>query len=146
MSNDYPSWNVGVEFRMPLTNQQAKSAFNAAAQRYSQAVLEGEATELALNNTLDTKIQKARQIRDELGEHRRNVELREVILKTELDRLQAGKGEVHDVLESEERLNEARIAELKSRIEFEKAVAAVELAEGALLDRYGVKLELGDGE
>lgn len=144
LSRDYPSWSLGLEFRMPIANRQASSNAKAAVLRYEQAMMEKEAVELALHNALDTKIQKTQQIRDEMHEHRLNVELRQAALEAALACLDAGKCMVHDVLDKEERLNEARVTELKSRIEGEKAMAAVELAEGTLLDRYGVTLELVD--
>lgn len=143
---DYPSWSVGLEFRRPITNEQADAKVRAATLRDRQAQVELEATELAIRNALDTKLQKVRQMRDELEEHKRTVQLRQSILKTELDRLNAGKSRVSDVIDKDEKLSEAKIAEMRSQVELEKAIAAVELAEGTLLDRFGVQLRLAEGE
>ncbi len=139
---DYPTWTAGVEFRMPLNNDRANANLRAAKVRRRQAMVELDATELAIGNTLDTKIRRAQEARQELALRGVQVEMSQAIVDAETDRYQAGRSRVSDVIEKEETLNDARIAELRAQVAYEKAVAAVELAEGTLLDKYGVQLRL----
>jgi outer membrane protein TolC len=142
----FPSFTVGLEFRRPLQNTQAEANTRAAAIRAQQSKLERGAAEQAIANTLLVRAERVDQLRGELRELMEASSLRRVILETEIERLQQGRSRVRDVLIREEDLIAARLAELKTRAEFERSIAALQLAEGTLLDRYGVRLRLSDAD
>jgi outer membrane protein TolC len=141
-SGTYPTWSVGLEVRRAISNDQAEHNASAATLHKHQAEVERTAVELAVTNTLDTKLRKVQQTARELEERNHYVEMAQSILDAEIDRLESGKARVSDVIDKEVLLNEARVQEVKSRVEHEKAAAAVDLAEGVLLDHYGVQLKL----
>lgn len=141
-STRYPSWSVGLEYRIPLQNTQAEANTRASVLRERQSFLERQALEQALANTLRVRAEKVRQTSAELTEQRDASRLRRTLLDTEFARMQEGLSRVRDVLVKEEELNAAMLTELRSLIEYEKSIAALQLAEGTLLDRYGVRLEL----
>ena len=60
------------------------------------------------------------------------------LLEVELEKLTSGKSNSRSVLEKEEDLNYAKEAELDSILNHRKAILSLWVAEGSLLNRFGV--------
>lgn len=137
--NDHPSWSVGIEFRIPLGgDKKTISELETTKHRKRQALLELKAVEVALANAVDTALRNLDSAREQVRQQAGIVALNSQLLKTELQRFQAGKSNSRALLEREENLNAAREGEADSYIKYMKAVYQLDLAEGLLLARQGV--------
>ena len=137
---DYPSWSVGVEFRIPLFGgRKSRSELTAVKLEKERALRELKSIEVTLVNEVDTVIHNIYSIIDQVKYASQVADFRKRLLDVEVVRLEAGKSNTRLVLEKEEDYREAKEAELESLVNFRKAVHAFELAEGTLLARYGIE-------
>lgn len=70
----------------------------------------------------------------------KSTELATINLDTEKARFEVGRATNFDVLRRQDELAQARLHQARARIDYLKAVAALESLTGALLERHGVKL------
>ncbi len=139
--NQYPSYTVGLEFRIPIMGgEKTKSEVAAAKRRKEQTLLELKATETALANAADTSIRNVRSAIDQAEKYAQVVRLNEQLLVVEMERMAAGRSNSRLVLDRDEELNRAREAYLESLVNFEKAVIALDAVKGSLLQKYGIEI------
>lgn len=139
--SDYLSWSLGVEFKIPLLGgKKAKSELAAAEYRKRQANLEGEAIKVALANNVEAAMQNVTAMREQLANYSEVVRLNKQLLDVEMSRLQAGKSHSRDLLDREEKLNQAKEAELESLVNYQKSLMALDMMDGSLLTAYGVEI------
>jgi outer membrane protein TolC len=135
--DDYYSWSVGLELRVPLFGDK-KSASEVAQvkQRKRKALLEMKAIEVALANAVDTTIQNIQSATEQATYSGQVAGFNKRLLEIELVRLKAGKSNSRLVLEKEEDSRSAREAEVEALVAQKKALIELEMAEGSLLSRY----------
>ncbi len=135
--DDYYSWSVGLEFRVPLFGDQKSSSEMAQVkQRKRKALLEMKAIEVALANAVNTTIRNIRSATEQATYSAQVAEFNRRLLEIELVRLKAGKSNSRMVLEKEEDFRSAKEAELEALVSQKKALLELEMAEGSLLARY----------
>jgi outer membrane protein TolC len=135
--DEYHSWSVGLEFRIPLFGDKKSSSVMAQVkQRKRKALLEMKAIEVALANAVDTTIRNIRSSTEQAAYSAQVAEFNNRLLEIELIRLKAGKSNSRMVLEKEEDFRSAKEAELEALINQKKAILELEMAEGSLLSRY----------
>lgn len=142
-SNDFKTWFVGLEMRMPLYGgESAKNQLQGARLRKQQAELERTSVRSTLASSILTKVDMVRSLQEQLKENREDRLLNKELLDGVLERFEAGHADLREILDREENLNEAKRNELRTIVELEKALAILELAEGVLLDKYEVHVRM----
>ncbi len=134
--NDYETWSVGIEVRLPLGGGVREQTELAAAKaRQRQALLELHTAEVEIGNALDTALRRVNATREQAAHLQRMVEFNSKLLESELSRLDAGKSDSRRVLQIEQDLVEARIAAYQALVEHRRAWLDWEVAQGILLDQ-----------
>ncbi len=138
--NDFPSWNAGLEFRMPLGAGKARHERKAAE-------LRAEATSLALDNlgtqlanALRAGIESVESYRANEPRYIKVVEANREVLKNQFARLEAGKTDSRRVLEAEEDLFRARVTALDNTIKYQRSVLDLEFLQGTVLRKRSLDM------
>ncbi len=139
---DYPSGSVGVELRLPLSGGiKERNEYEAAKLSKKKSLLALKEVEVQIVNSLDTALLKVSNQRESAKNYQAVAKFHEQLLATELARLEVGKTDSRTVLETEEKLFEARISTLDAIIRYQKALLELELIQGASLKNRGVELK-----
>lgn len=137
---DYESWSVGVELRVPLFGGgKGRNELAVARQRKQQALLNLRATEITLVNTLDSAITKVKAAEERAKGYRLSVDVNNKLFETERQRLEAGKSDSRKVLDVEDDLVEARVGAAESLVQYAKAVTELDFTSGMLLEKRGLE-------
>jgi outer membrane protein TolC len=136
-TSDFPSWSIGFRVSVPLgENRQASADLRAAQVRKEDALLGLKAVESALANDIDSS---HAVIRSSIERHRLFAEIadRESRFAQALrQKLLAGRGDMRELLMSEERVINSRTAMQEQAVANAKGLALLALARGALLELY----------
>lgn len=133
----FPTWSVGLQFMMPLgDNQQASADLRTAHARREDARQAIQALESAIANDIDTSVgliasaMRRWQLASEVAQREQR--------QLELDRrrMTEGRGALREVLVSEERSCVARLQMLEQQTQLAKADVLLEAAQGTLLQRF----------
>lgn len=134
---EHKTYYVGLEYRMYLQgDKKAKGELNAAKLRKHQALLEIRAAEIAIHNSVDTALHNLLSASMQVEELAKVKATNERLMEVGLARFEAGQSNSRDLLELEERMNRAAEMDLESRINLQKALVGVALAEGTLLRQF----------
>ncbi|HOX01114.1 MAG TPA: TolC family protein [Candidatus Paceibacterota bacterium] len=137
----YPAWSVGIEMRIPLAGAIAERNQHRAAQMSKMRALEGlKEIETQIFNGLDAAEQKARLYQDSIGRYQSVVDFHEKLLRAQTDRLAVGTLDSRTVLETEERLFEAKVAVVESLVMHRKGLLELELVRGTLLQERNIEV------
>jgi len=138
-TGEHPSWSVGLEMKVPLSgNRQARSDVMTARDRRQQAVLEMHTVQVELANALDSGIKAVQLTAGQMDEHEGMVATRRKLLQTELDKMERGLSTSRQVLQRDDDLNRILEDQLEAAVSHEKAVLALEVTRGTLLERFGL--------
>ena len=141
VSQDYPSWSVGVELIVPLGgNIKGRNAHSAAQLGLQEAYLNLKGAMTQIANSLTASIQKAQAWQQSIQSYKAVVHYNEELLKTELERLKAGTVEAHKVLEVEADLLDSRQELANALARYRRALLEVELNSGTILKQRGLDL------
>ncbi|HEY1172063.1 MAG TPA: TolC family protein [Verrucomicrobiae bacterium] len=131
---DFPSWSLGVEFRVPLGGG-VKSRHELRA-----AELRREATARALNgmginlaNTLRSSVFTVESHRSSVELYGQALKANEEVFNTQVARLDAGKVDSREVLDAEEDVFRARLAALETQVRYQKALLELDIITGTML-------------
>jgi outer membrane protein TolC len=131
---DFPAWSIGVEMRIPITGGiRERNEYEAAKLGQERALLGLKEIEIQIGNALDSAMHKTRSYHDNISSYKSVVQFHEQLLASQLDRLRMGRIDSFAVLDTEEKLFEARIAELDNLVQYEKAYLEMELVTGSTL-------------
>lgn len=137
---------VGFQFTIPLGNRTAKANSAAAEFRQQQAILGIARSELKVSVEIDSLIARVKAGRAKLESTRESANLADRLLETELKRSEQGLARSFDVLKARRELADARTRQLAALADYNKAAIQLALADGSLLDRYGIRVDRGDGK
>ena len=153
---NYPVWSLGLEFRIPIGNQPAKSELAAARLRQRQEELALRNVEREIGSSLDNAVSRIRAAAQAVEGFSLAEAANRKLLESELESLEAGRGSVRRVLEAEDGLFEASVTLLRSTVQKERARLELALFQGTVLERAGAELSpselreqigaIGDGE
>jgi outer membrane protein TolC len=131
----FPSWSVGLEFRVPIGGGMK------VRHELSAAELEAEAAGLALRsmqteilNGMDTAWHKLQSARLNEARYEVAVKYNQSLLESALTRLEEGKIESRKVLEIEADLLESKNSVTESQVRDKIAMLELEVLEGSLLE------------
>jgi outer membrane protein TolC len=136
-ASEYPTWKFGLNFAIPLGKDRRGGAELRSAQlRRQEALLRLWQVENSIANDIDSSLVAINNSfqRWQMFNQAAAIELRQI--DSERERLRAGRSDMRTLLAREERLINARNAELEQAATWAKAVVALEVAQGTLLQRY----------
>lgn len=138
---DFPTWSVGVEMRIPVTGGvRERNEYEAAKLARQRALLGLKEIELQIGNALESATYKTRSYRDNVQNFNSVVDFHQQLLSSQMDRLKVGRIDSRTVLETEEKLFEARISALENLVQYQKAFLEMELVTGSTLSVRGLEL------
>jgi outer membrane protein TolC len=133
-SEEYPSWDAGIQLTVPLGgNIKGRNDLKAARLHLQEAYIEMKGVETEMANSLSTSIQKARAWQESIQSYQTVVDYDEQVFQTQLARLKAGAADAQAVLDAEADWLDARQDLASALAEYHKALLDIELADGALL-------------
>lgn len=140
-SQDFPSWSIGVELRVPLAgNIKGRNQLQASKLSMQEAIANLNSIETQIANLLNTSIRKARSWQDSIQSYETVVHFNEDLLKTQLARLEVGKIEPRKVLEVEADLFDARQNLAQALVEYQRTLLELQLADGTILQSRNMDL------
>lgn len=136
-----PQWTVGLELRIPLLGGvRGKNEQRAAFMRLQSAERNVGDLEAQLRAALDSAEERVNATYAAAQSLSVIVDFRSNLLKTRLQAREIGRVDSRSVLEAEQDLFSAKLDQLQSAIEYEKALLDLELAAGTLLQTRGLEM------
>jgi outer membrane protein TolC len=141
VDGDYHSWYVGLELEVPLfTGIRERQELIASRHRLRGAQAEFDATRMELASLIHAMIDRVASTRSQVEQYQNVVNLSEKVLDAELSSLESGRGDSRDVLQAEEDLTDARVAYLRSLVNYRRTLISLEVLEGAYLRNHSIEL------
>jgi len=141
VSQNFPSWSLGLELTVPLGgNIKGRNAYSAARLNLQQAYLNLRGAQTEIGNALNVSIQKAQAWQQSIQSYKTVVHYNEELLKTEFERLKAGTVEARKVLEVEADLLDSRQELASALTRHRRALLEVELNSGTILKQRGLDI------
>jgi len=142
-SREYPAWSLGFEFRVPLGGGiKERNELEAGRLGKIRALSALKEAEVQVFNLVDTALRKIQLHRNSLTNARSVIGFHEKLLAAQLDRLAVGSVDSRMVLETEEKLSEARAAAVDSMVMERKARLELEAVRGTLLLARDAEVDL----
>jgi len=139
------NYEVGLSFQVAPLNRSEKASHQRAQFEQQQA----EASVANLEQLLETEVRSAavevQRQWDRIPATQKTVESRQEELRVEQARFKVGKSTNLDVLQVQENLIQAQLSEVTARVQYIQALTALYQAEGTLLERRGIGVNL-EGE
>lgn len=136
----YYSYTGGVRIEVPIGNAGAESAFRQARiERERMAALyRQQVSDVALD--VSQTLGDVRSDRERMSATRVARELSEENLKNQMKRYDVGMTTTTDLLRFQNDVAAAKLAEIRSVIDYNNSLARFERSQGALLDRFNVEI------
>ncbi len=129
---------VGIQASIAIGNRAARGAHQRARLNIRQAEERRKQAQMAMMMRVHYAARSVRTSKALVESTRQTVRLQEANVNAEERRLQIGITTSYQVLRVQEDLTAAQAQELQARITFEKALVELQLAEGSLLDNFGI--------
>jgi outer membrane protein TolC len=142
---DAPRDMIGLIFSVPLSRKAERSSYKAAKYWREQSGLRVKQKEEFVLREISDAFHTARTSFDRAKSARRAVEAARGALQAEERRLAGGTSSIFFVLQLQNDLTSAQLAEARARADYNKAVAQWQFAEGSSLERRNVLWETGEG-
>jgi len=139
LNNQKSGWSIGVEFKIPLSNNQNKSKHGVAKAKKMQALYAIKEQEVRLSNLLSTTVEQISNNLENIQQINNIVNINKNIYKINSDSYKRGKGTVSDVIDSERRLGLSREKLIAAYVEYQKAVFLLKKIEGSLLKNFDIQ-------
>jgi outer membrane protein TolC len=139
---DQPNYYVGAQLTFPIGNTGARANYRRSKLQMEQYVVALKKLEQTIMTTIDNDIQLARSSYEEVGATRAAREYAAEALAAEQKKLENGKSTTYTVLQIQRDLTTARGNEIRALAIYNKALAQLSLDEGAVLERFGINLEM----
>lgn len=141
VSQDFPSWSVGLELTMPLDgNIKGRHLKKAAQLSLQEAYLNLEGARSEIGNHLDIAIQKMQACQQSVQSYETVVRYNNELLTNTLQQLKAGVVDGHKALEVEADLLDARQSLANELVQYQDAVIEVELTDGSILKKWDLEI------
>lgn len=143
VDGDFPTWTVQLELEIPLGNRAARSNYQQALLQRKQLELQHQQIQSQIIWDLRRAILNLNIASRRVYTARKTRELAEKQLANEENKFRAGIIPLFQVQETEQDLTSARINEINTIITYQKAIYALDQAEGALdrvLNKYNIRI------
>lgn len=134
------SWGVGVGFEIPLENRAAEAAFVSAKLEAHKARLQIRALEELILVEVRATVRNAETNLKRVKTTRVATQLAEEQLAAEEKKLEVGLSTNFQVLDFQDQLAQARLAEVQARADYARSLVNLQLRTGTLLDAVGVTI------
>lgn len=144
---EFEDWTVSLEMRVPIGGGiRGRNEVRAARQRLMQAERIVADVDAQLRTGLSTAQQRVAESYDAVQRFQAVVDFRVNLLDARLKSRDVGRVDSRAVLEAEQDLFAARLDQLQSEIEYQKALLELQLISGTLLQGRGLEIEFAELE
>ncbi|HEX8173458.1 MAG TPA: TolC family protein [Thermoanaerobaculia bacterium] len=140
-SFDFPSWNVGFTFGVPVLNIGARANARAAELDYEQSLSFEQQTRQNISVEVRAAARAVETFARTIAASRAAREAAERNVEAERRRYENGMTTNFQVLEVQRQLSDARVRELFALVGYNKAVAAYHRAVGDILDVHNIRVQ-----
>jgi outer membrane protein TolC len=140
-SQEFPSWSLGLELRIPLAGGiKARNDYSAARLTLQESIINLNSLQTQIANALNSSMQKARSWQDTIQSYQTVVQFNEDLLKTQLARFNVGRVDGQKVLEVEAALFEARQNLAQALVQYQRSLIEIQLVGGSILKNRNLDL------
>jgi outer membrane protein TolC len=139
---DSPSWNIGAQFSIPLSQRQARYNYRSLKEQREQSTLQVKKLEQGLLVGIDDAITQAQNSLQQVESSRKAREYAEEAWRAEQKKLDNGKSTSFQVLYLLNVLTQRRFAEIQAVTAYNEALAGLAYAEGSTLERNAVRVQI----
>ena len=137
--NDYLSWSLGLEFKMPLFgDSKSRNEAHAARLKKEQAEQRLVMQKVELANQMEIVSGLVSRVYNQVQNYEKVVALNAELVQIEDSRFKMGKSDTRMMLEREEDYLKVRESLLDSRLAYQYALVNLYALDGTLLQRYGL--------
>jgi outer membrane protein len=137
---DGENWYGGLQFSVPITNRSNKAQRAIAGIQLRQSEIELDRIQQAVLLQLDNAAFCLKSNWERMQASRHNRELAERSLEAEGKKMNAARSTSFFVLDQQQRVADARLQEIRSKVDYFKSLLAYQKASGTLLAQYSVTL------
>jgi outer membrane protein TolC len=141
-TGDKPFYTVGASVTVPLDNLVARSRYRQGKLLADQALLTLKKLEETILSQIDNDVSLVRTTFNSVDSSRKARIYAEEALEAEQKKLENGASTSFVVLSLQRDLTTARLAEIRALADYNKALAALALDEGTVLERHKMNLEV----
>jgi outer membrane protein TolC len=140
--SEFNSWYLGLNFAIPLgENTQAKSKLTRSKLELSKLLLEEKRLNTNLENSLYTKIENLKLNKNKMKELQKSVDFRNSMIDIYNEELKFGKINIEDLTNGYKKRVLAKREWLKGLMDIKLSQTVLEIAVGALLDKYQINIK-----
>ncbi len=140
-SRDFHDWSLGIVFEWPFENRAARGALQRAELERRRLDLQKRSLEDQILVEVRAAVRDIKTTEKRIEATRRARVLAQERFEGEMNRREAGLRTTFHVLDSEERLTEAKTNELKALIDYGIAQMMLQKSSGTLLEQNGVLVQ-----
>ena len=141
-SGNHPYWTFGIQLTVPLTNRAAETSFRSRKAEVEASLLTLKSLQETTLAEVETTHTQILSYEEQIRVARTRVMLAEQNVEAEQARYAAGKSTTREVLEVQQSLRDAQLAEIRAQINALAARVDLELQRGSLLATLGI-VEIG---
>lgn len=134
-ADNHAAWSVGFEVRVPITGGiRERNEYRAAIAAREKALAGVREALTQLFNGVDRSRRRLQLHRDNVRNYDSVAAFHERLLESQIDRLHEGVVDNRTVLETEERLSDARVSVVEGLVAYRRALLELEMVRGSLLE------------
>jgi outer membrane protein TolC len=138
---EFNSWTAGLSFSYPVFNRAAKAGYTIARLGVESAKIGTASARQAVTLEVRNALRTLESSREQFAAAQVSTQLQRKTLDAEVKKFENGLSTNLDVLRLQTDLQTAASAELRARIDYIKAIAALQQARGSILTDRGLTLE-----
>jgi outer membrane protein len=135
---DFPNWSAGAVVTIPLMRTTERNNYRRNKAEQKRALLQLKQLEEAIVYEIDDAVTKARSDFQQITATRQAREFAEAALQAEQTKLENGRSTSFVVLELQNKLTQARSAEIDALSGYKKSLSNLHFKEGTTLERNKV--------
>lgn len=145
--NNFPDWTLGLELRLPIWGGvRGRHEYRAARLRLVQAQRAAAEISTQLRTGMDSVMSRVETTFTAAQSYGAVVDFRDNLLRARLQGREVGRIDSRSVLEAEQELFVARLEELQSAIEYQRALLDLQVISGSLLVTRGLEQDFEELE
>ena len=133
-------WNVGLVLTYPIGNRREQAGYATTSLTREKAELSLLNTELTIRVDVRTAVRAVESGAKRVAAARANTVLQQKTVDAEQKKFANGMSTSFEVLRIQTDLSSARLAEIQAVTDYNKALAALERAQGTILEARGLSL------
>ncbi len=135
---DNPTYFVGIRFSLPLGNRRARSEYKRTSLEKARALINLQKIERLIFTEVDEKVRAVKVNRERAKRQLKIEELQGLKLNAEEKRFKYGRSNSDTLIRFQGDLLQAKIAEVKSLVDYRKSLVDLERTQNTLLSKWGI--------